>query len=76
LKVAGSATFTQLRQSLHLTDGTLSVHLTKLAEGGMITVTKQFVGKRPQTLVRLTPAGRRRFQRYVKELKEIVPGLA
>ena len=69
------ATFTQLRKRLQLTDGTLSVHLSRLAKGGMVKVEKRFVGKRPQTLVRITAAGRRRFAAYVKELRAIVPGL-
>jgi len=76
LKTGEPATFTQLRQRLQLTDGTLSVHLTRLSEGGMIAIEKRFVGKRPQTLVRLTPGGRRRFRAYVEELRQIVPGLA
>lgn len=67
--------FTSLRDSLGLTDGTLSVHLSKLEEGGVVSIEKSFEGKKPQTLVRVTPAGRRLFKQYVSDLQEIVPGL-
>jgi DNA-binding transcriptional ArsR family regulator len=71
---ARSATFTELRTALGLTDGTLSVHLSRLERGGVITVQKRFVGKRPQTEVKMTAEGRRRFERYVAQLRQIVPG--
>jgi DNA-binding transcriptional ArsR family regulator len=70
------AVFTELRSLLGLTDGTLSVHLSRLEEGGLITLEKRFVGKRPQTTVALTDRGRREFAGYVQELREIVPGLS
>jgi DNA-binding transcriptional ArsR family regulator len=70
-----SATFTELKQVLDLTDGTLSVHLSKLAAGGLIDVRKEFEDKKPVTLVRMAPEGRRRFRQYVDELRRIVPGL-
>ncbi|HPF69675.1 MAG TPA: transcriptional regulator [Candidatus Krumholzibacteria bacterium] len=67
--------FTGLKNALGLTDGTLSVNLSKLEEGGLVTITKGFEGKRPRTLVKLTPAGSAQFGQYVEELKSIVPGL-
>lgn len=70
------AVFTELRSLLGLTDGTLSVHLSRLEEGGLIALEKRFVGKRPQTSVRLTARGRREFAAYVEELRSIVPGLS
>jgi DNA-binding MarR family transcriptional regulator len=68
--------FTALRDLLGVTDGSLSVHLQKLEEGGLIGLEKRFVARRPQTLIRLTAAGRRAFATYVEELRSIVPGLA
>lgn len=72
---AGPASFTELRSLLKLTDGTLSVHLSRLEEGGVVRVRKRFVNKRPRTDVSLTAAGRRGFAAYVDELRQIVPGL-
>lgn len=75
MKAERPAAFTELRDVLGLTDGTLSVHLSRLEEGGMVTVRKRFAGRRPQTLVSMTEAGRRRFRDYADQLKRIVPGL-
>jgi len=71
----GGRTFTELKATVGLTDGTLSVHLGKLEAGGLVEIRKEFVGKKPRTLVRMTRGGRRRFQDYVDELKQLVPGL-
>ena len=72
---SGATAFTELRSLLGLTDGTLSVHLATLEQGGAVEIVKEFVGKRPRTMVRLTPGGREMFARYVDDLKRIVPGL-
>jgi DNA-binding transcriptional ArsR family regulator len=72
----GPTPFTELRVLLAMTDGALSVHLSKLEEGGVVEVTKEFVGKRPRTMIRVSRRGRAMFNRYVQELRDIVPGLA
>lgn len=71
----GGLTFTQLKQQLDLTDGTLSVHLGKLATGGLVEIRKDFVGNKPQTLARMSAQGRRQFRIYVEDLRRLVPGL-
>src|SRR5262249_25427123 len=65
LAAVESLTFTELRDQLEMTDGNLSVHLQKLEEKGYVSIDKQFVGRRPQTTLRLTPPGRRAFTRYL-----------
>jgi len=75
LRARKAHAFTVLRNSLHLTDGTLSVHLSKLEEGGLVSIEKTFEGKKPLTLIRVTPLGRRLFKQYVADLRGIVPGL-
>ena len=67
--------FTDVRKSLNLTDGTLSVHLSKLEEGGVVAIEKTFEGKKPRTLVRVTPDGRKMFKAYLEDLREVLPGL-
>jgi DNA-binding MarR family transcriptional regulator len=66
--------FNQLRDLCALTDGNLSRHLTTLQEAGLIEIWKGVKGKRPQTLVRLTPDGRERFLGYLSLLESIVNG--
>jgi DNA-binding MarR family transcriptional regulator len=65
-------TFTELRDSLGMTDGNLSVHLQKLEDKGYVAITKSFVGRRPQTMIKMTPSGRRAFGRYLDHLEAIV----
>jgi DNA-binding MarR family transcriptional regulator len=72
LAAAESLTFTELRDTLEMSDGNLSVHLQKLEDKGYVAINKQFVGRRPQTTCRLTPAGRAAFTRYLDHLDAIV----
>ena len=65
-------TFTEVRRTLEMTDGNLSVHLQKLEEKGYVHIHKQFVGKRPQTTCSLTPEGRIAFTQYLDQLEAIV----
>lgn len=65
-------TFTELRDELGMTDGNLSVHLQKLEEKGYLTIDKRFVGRRPRTTCRLTPAGRQAFTNYLDRLEAVV----
>jgi DNA-binding MarR family transcriptional regulator len=64
--------FGELRGLCALTDGNLSRHLDVLKEAGLIDIWKGFEARRPQTLVRLTADGRRRFIHYLEELERVV----
>lgn len=64
--------FNDLKELCALTDGNLSRHLQALQEGGLIEVWKRFKDRRPQTLCRLSPEGRQRFQSYLEELERVV----
>ena len=64
--------FSELRTLCALTDGNLSRHLDVLREATLVEVWKGFEHRRPQTLVRLTPDGRRRFVAYLEELERVI----
>jgi DNA-binding transcriptional ArsR family regulator len=64
--------FGELRALCTLTDGNLSRHLDVLREASLVEVWKGFAQRRPQTLVRLTADGRRRFIAYLEELERVV----
>jgi DNA-binding MarR family transcriptional regulator len=66
--------FTDLKDLCALTDGNLSRHLTTLQEAGLVEIWKGYKGKRPQTLVRLTADGKKRFVEYLNLLEGIVSG--
>ncbi len=67
-----SADFKYLKEAIQLTDGNLSTHLSKLENAGLISVTKEFRGKKPHTLYAITQEGRQRFTRYVENLERII----
>src|SRR6266446_3470477 len=64
--------FNDLKEMCSLTDGNLSRHLQILHEGGFVEVWKGYQGNRPQTLVRLTADGRKRFLEYIAVLENVV----
>jgi len=66
------ADFLYLLRETGLTKGNLSTHLMRLEEAGYVEIEKTYRGKVPQTLLRLTPAGRTAFGKYRKSLKEVV----
>ena len=63
---------TELRDLLRLSDGNLSVHARKLEDVGYVHCTKEFSGRTPRTTYRLTPTGRRAFERYLAHLEQLV----
>ena len=72
LYVIESADFTFIMNQLGLTWGNLSAHITKLEEGGYVTVEKGFKGKRPQTMLSLTKSGRKAFQTYRQAMRQML----
>jgi DNA-binding transcriptional ArsR family regulator len=64
LSACSSADFTFLLQLTGLTKGNLSSHLSKLEEAGLVQIEKRFVGKTPNTLVRLTQLGQEAITRH------------
>ena len=64
--------FTELKALCQLTDGNLSRQLSTLAEAKLVETWKGQRNNRPQTLVKLTTAGRRRFADYIAELEAVV----
>ena len=64
-----AAEFTWLRARTGATDGNLGAQLAKLEESGYVAVEKKFVHRKPQTLYRMTQAGRTALTEYVHSLK-------
>lgn len=69
------ADFVYLKEKTNSTAGNLSVQIDKLSQAGYIEVKKDFVGKRPHTICRITIKGRKAFLKYVETLKSYLPGL-
>jgi DNA-binding MarR family transcriptional regulator len=71
LSACRSAQFRFLQSITGLTQGNLSIHLTKLAEKGFIEIDKTFVGRYPATHVRLTAAGRKAISDHWQQLDRL-----
>lgn len=72
LSTVEEAEFTWLRAKTNSTDGNLGAQLLKLEEAGYVEVEKKFVMRKPQTLYRMTEAGRRALTEYVQALKQLL----
>ena len=72
LYVVESADFIFLMRLTGLTWGNLSSHLSKLEEEGYIEIQKEFVGKKPHTMIRLTAKGREAFRAYKRRMQQVL----
>ncbi len=64
--------FNDLKVLCNLTDGNLNRHLAVLEEAGLVAVNRRARRGRPQTVVLMTCAGRRRFQEYLNVLEQVL----
>lgn len=64
--------FKALKNSLGVTDGNLSSHLSKLEKEQYVQIEKMFEGKRPKTVVHITDEGKKAFASYIEALKRFI----
>ena len=64
--------FTEMRETLEMTDGNLTTHIRTLQEAGYVAVTKSYRDQRPLTTCALTQAGQEAFTRQLDLLAQIV----
>src|ERR1700759_1230852 len=64
--------FAKLKRLTGATHGNLGAHTEPLSRAGYVAVDKAFVGKKPQTTVTASAAGRGAFARHVATLQEII----
>jgi DNA-binding MarR family transcriptional regulator len=67
--------FTYLRNTLDLTGGNLSQHLTVLENAGLITIDKGYEGKRARTWIQLTRTGKQALSDEIATLKTLINDL-
>ncbi len=72
LSGAEEVEFSYLTNECGLTKGNLSSHLSKLEAAGYVEISKEFRGKIPMTLVRLTKEGRASFTAYRKAMNKML----
>ncbi len=71
--IAGEAMdFNRLKELLDVTDGNLASHLKALEKEVFIEVQKSFVGRKPNTKYRVTPAGKKAFMEHINALEALI----
>ena len=75
LYVVASADFVFLKNMTGLSWGNLSTHLSKLEEAGYVEVEKEFIGKKPHTMLHLTGDGRLAFREYRQRMRQVLDDL-
>lgn len=66
-----SADFIFLRRLTGLSDGNLSIQVSKLEEAGFVSVQKQFVERKPSTKISITEHGLQAIAKYWEQLQNI-----
>lgn len=64
--------FTRLKAAVAASDGNLGAHLETLERAGYIDIEKQFAGRKPQTSIRLTRAGRKAYAAHAFHLRSLL----
>jgi DNA-binding MarR family transcriptional regulator len=75
LYIVEVADFLFLIRQTGMTWGNLSAHLSKLEAAGYVVIEKEFLGKKPHTIVRLTDQGRNAFEEYRGNMKKVLDNL-
>lgn len=72
LMVNDTVSFNELKELLDLTDGNLASHLKALEQQEIITVSKQFIGRKPNTTYMATENGRELFRLHIAALEQLI----
>ncbi|MBI3851083.1 MAG: transcriptional regulator [Verrucomicrobia bacterium] len=72
LAASPELSFTELRDTLEMTDGNLTSHMRTLQEAGYVSLAKSYQNNRPLTTCALTAAGKKAFSAYINLLEQIV----
>jgi DNA-binding MarR family transcriptional regulator len=72
LAASAELSFTELRDTLKMTDGNLTTHIRTLQEAGYISVAKSYQNNRPLTTCAMTATGRKAFAEYINQLEKFI----
>jgi DNA-binding PadR family transcriptional regulator len=64
--------FSRLKSLTDETDGNLGANLKKLEDEGLVTVTKEFVDRKPVSWYGITPKGRKTLKGHLDALGQII----
>ena len=72
LMVNESVNFNSLKELLNLTDGNLATHVKALEEAGYLSVQKEFIGRKPNTVYMVTTDGKKAFEDHLSVLEAFI----
>jgi DNA-binding HxlR family transcriptional regulator len=72
LMVNDRVDFNTLKELLDITDGNLASHLTTLEKNNYVQITKQFLGKKPNTSYQATVTGIKAFRKHLDILENLI----
>ncbi len=72
LMVNDSVEFSEMKEKLDITDGNLASHISALEKLEYVEVTKQFIGKKPNTVYAVTKSGKKAFNQHLDTLEKIL----
>lgn len=72
LMVNDHVEFSTLKEMLDITDGNLASHIASLEKIEYVNVSKQFIGKKPNTTYSVTKAGKKAFNEHLDVLEKIL----
>ena len=72
LMVNETLDFNTLKDLLRLTDGNLASHMKTLEHQKIIEVSKEFIGRKPNTSFKATDYGKKLFRQHLSALEEFI----
>lgn len=72
LMVNDAVDFNTFKEQLQITDGNLASHMSALEKFGFIEVSKQFIGKKPNTTYMATSTGKKAFSTHLDALERLI----
>ncbi|MEO5985007.1 MAG: transcriptional regulator [Ferruginibacter sp.] len=75
LMVNNAVSFNELKELLNITDGNLASHVKALEENNLIKVEKSFIGRKTNTVYKLTKPGEKAFKAHITALENMIRGI-
>ena len=72
LMVNTKLSFNEFKDLLDLTDGNLASHIKTLESNTLIEISKQFIGRKPNTSYRITARGKAAFESHLQALENLI----
>lgn len=72
LMVNDAINFNEFKELLGITDGNLASHLKALEENKIIKVEKGFIGRKTNTMYRITKTGEKLFKEHLAALEKLI----